>query len=110
MLIRLLTVALVLSAGIAQAAGGADADSVRALADVTVTSSATVVRAGVMDRVTLSCTNTSAVAVRWGDSTVTATKGQRIAGGATVEIRNRDAVYMISEGANVTMSCTEELR
>ena len=110
MLTRLLTVGVVLCAGIAQAAGGADADSVRALADVTVTSAATVVRAGVMDRVTLSCTNTSAVAVRWGDSTVTATKGQRIAGGATVEIRNRDAVYMISEGANVTMACTEELR
>jgi hypothetical protein len=80
-----------------------------AIADVTVTSAATLVDAASAFRTVLSCTNHT-VAVRWGDSTVTATKGQRIPIGATAEIYNRDAVYMISEGANSTVSCTKETR
>ncbi len=84
-------------------------DTITPISDVTVTSSATLVRAANGDRIALSCTNTStSVHVRWGSSSVTASTGQRIPAGATVEIRNIGAVYMISEGANVTMSCTEE--
>lgn len=79
--------------------------------DVTVTASATLVRVASASRVALSCTNTDgAVHVRWGDSAVTATKGQRIAAGASIEIKSLGAVYMFSEGTDVTMSCTEELR
>lgn len=84
-------------------------DTITPVSDVSVTSSATLVRAANGNRIALSCTNTdSAVHVRWGDSTVTATKGQRIPAGSAAEIRNIGAVYMISEGATVTVSCTEE--
>lgn len=81
------------------------------VADVTVTSTATLVKAANSARTALSCTNTSgSVNVRWGDSTVTAAQGQRIPFGTSVEIRNTAAIYMISEGADVTISCTEERR
>jgi hypothetical protein len=81
------------------------------IADVTVTNAATLVAAANASRATLNCTNTSAsVNVRWGGSDVTATTGQRIPFGAAIEIRNIGAVYMISEGANVTVSCTQETR
>ena len=81
------------------------------ITDVTVTGTATLIRAAASNRTTLSCTNTSAsVNVRWGDSTVTASKGQRVPFGSAIEIRNTGAVYMISEGASVTVSCTEETR
>jgi len=81
------------------------------ISDTTVTSAATLVKVGNSFRDALSCANHSTtVAVRWGDATVTASKGQRIPPGATVEIRNRGPIYMISEGASVTVSCTEETR
>lgn len=79
------------------------------ITDVTVTSTATLVSALSASRGTLSCTNTDAtVPVRWGNSTVTATKGQRIPAGTSIEIKARGAVYMISEATSVSMSCTEE--
>ena len=81
------------------------------IADVTVTGSATLVKDGNAKREFLSCTNNHAsVNVRWGASDVTATGGQRIPFGATVEIKNRAPVYMISEGTDVVVSCTEETR
>jgi hypothetical protein len=84
------------------------------LADVTVTGSATLIgsASGNPDRVEMSCTNTHAtVAVRWGGTTATAASvGQRIPAGAAIAIANRGPIYMASEGANVTMSCTEETR
>lgn len=108
----LLFLILVLFAGPAYALNGvADAQTVTSLADVTVTGTATLIKAANSERVALSCTNTSAsVNVRWGDSTITAAKGQRVPFGTAIEIKNRGAVYMISEGANVTVSCTEETR
>lgn len=85
--------------------------TVTPMTDVTVTGTATLIKTANPLRYTLSCTNTSAsVNVRWGSSAVTATKGQRIPFGASVEITNTGPVYMISEGADVTMSCTEESR
>lgn len=84
---------------------------VTALADVSVTSSATLVNALDTTRVNLNCTNTSSsVHIRWGDSTVTSTKGQQIPAGTAVEISNVGDVYMISEGATVTVACTKETR
>lgn len=81
------------------------------IADVTVTGTATLISAANPARVALNCTNTSgSVNVRWAGSTVTATLGQRLPFGTSIEIRNIGAVYMISEGANVTVSCTEELQ
>lgn len=81
------------------------------IADVSVTGTATLVKAGNAFRYALNCTNTHAtVHVRWGNSTVTATTGQRIPALASIEIRSTGAVYMISEGANVTVSCTEETK
>lgn len=79
------------------------------IADKTVTGSATLIKAHNGLRYALNCTNNSTtVAVRWGDSSVTATTGQRLPAGTSIEIRTRGAVYMISEGADVTVSCTEE--
>jgi len=84
---------------------------ISAKADVTVTNAATLVLAANAFRSALNCTNTSAtVHVRWGDSAVTASTGQRLPAATAIEIANIGAVYMISEGANVTVSCTEETR
>lgn len=81
------------------------------IADVTVTGSATLISAANPNRVALNCTNTSAtVHVRWAGSTVTASLGQRLPAGTAISIQNIGAVYMISEGANVTVSCTEEIQ
>lgn len=81
------------------------------VSDVTVSSSASLVKAGNAFRDNLSCTvHSTTVNVRWGDSTITTTKGQRIPAGSSIEIKNRGPIYMISEGANVTVSCTEETR
>lgn len=79
--------------------------------DVTVTNTATLIAIYNPIRYNLNCTNNSAsVHVRWGDATVTATSGQRVSSGTSIEINSRAAVFMISEGANVTVSCTEELQ
>lgn len=79
--------------------------------DVTVTSTRTLVAERNSNRAFLSCTNTSAsVNVRWGDNAITASRGQRVSFGAAIQVTNIDAVYMISEGANVSVSCTEETR
>lgn len=77
--------------------------------DVTVTGTATLVAAENTFRTALSCTNTDAsIGVRWGDSTVTTTKGQRLPAGMSIEIKARGAVYMIAESQTVSVSCTEE--
>ena len=78
--------------------------------DFTVTGAATKVANANSLRDMLNCTIHGAVHVRWGDSAVTATKGQRVPAGASFTTKIRGEVYMISEGANVTVSCTEELR
>lgn len=80
-------------------------------ADVTVTNAATTVRAANGARLFLNCTNNdAAVNVRWGSASVTATSGQRLKAGASIQITGTYLVAMISEGANVTVSCTEETR
>lgn len=106
--VTLLSVSAYAASGIVQIDGGSRFSPI---ADVTVTGSATLISAANPERVALNCTNTSAsVNVRWAGSTVTAALGQRIPFGTAIEIRNIGAVYMISEGANVTVSCTEELQ
>ena len=83
--------------------------TITVVADVTVTAVATVIKAANNARRAISCTNTSTtVHVRWGSASVTATAGQRVPAGASVEIKSLGAVYMISEGSDVTVSCTEE--
>jgi hypothetical protein len=79
------------------------------LADVSVTTAATLVKAQNLNRVALSCTNTDAsIHVRWGSSAVTTTTGQQLRAGSSIEILSTDAVYMIAESSSVTVSCTEE--
>lgn len=86
------------------------------LADVTVTTAATWIGSGTSGsgnafRNSMSCTNqSSTINVRWGDSSITTTKGQRVPAGATVEIYNRGAIYMIAESSTAVVSCTEETR
>ena len=81
------------------------------LSDTTVTGTATLIRAANGARTALNCTNNSAVVnVRWGSSAVAATSGQRMKAGAAIEIKGTYAVYMISEGADVAVSCSEESR
>lgn len=78
-------------------------------ADVTVTGTATLVCASNDIRVNCTCTNRSTTtAVRYGDSTVTASTGAAIGPGQPIEMRIRGALYMASEGGSVTVSCTEE--
>jgi hypothetical protein len=77
--------------------------------DVTVSETATLVAAENTFRMALSCTNNDAdIHVRWGDSTVTATTGQRLPAGTSIEIKARGAIYMIAEADTVQVSCTEE--
>lgn len=91
--------------------GVADAEKVTSIADVTVTSAATLVKAANGERTALSCTNNDAsVHVRWGDSAITTTRGEQIKAGASIEIQNRGPIYMISESTDVQVSCTEETR
>lgn len=106
---KLILVAILLLAASEASAQSTGSQAVP-IADVPVTSAATLVKAQNAFRRSLSCTNTHAtVHVRWGDSTVTASVGQRIPAGTSIEISIRGPIYMISEGATVTMSCTEEL-
>lgn len=80
-----------------------------ALGDKTVGNSAVLIDGPDVFRTALNCTNNdSATPIRWGDSSVGTAKGQRVAAGASAEIENRGAIYMISEGGNVTVSCTKE--
>ncbi len=88
---------------------GYQGSTVTPLNDVTVSSAATLIKAATPSRVALNITNNdSSIAVRWGDSSVTATKGQRIGPGQSVQITNTGAVYMVSEDTDVTVSVTEE--
>ena len=109
------TLLFVIVIGAAVVSGLASAQSIYSVitpkTDVTVSNSATLIAAANPFRTALNVTNNSgSVAVRWGDSSVTAGKGQRIPASATITIGNQGAVYMISEGANVVVSVTEEER
>lgn len=77
--------------------------------DVTVTSTATLVCPANENRVNCTCVNTGTDDVRYGDSTISATKGARIGAGQPAEIRVRGEIYMISEGLDVTVACTQEV-
>jgi hypothetical protein len=79
------------------------------IADVTVASTATLVKAANAARVQLSCTNNSVgINLRVGDATVTASKGVRLGPGGTMMIQGTYAVYAISESTSGTLSCTED--
>ena len=80
------------------------------IADVTVTTSATLIRARDSMRFALSCTNNGPEEVRWGNAGVTATTGQAIPSGSSIEIQTTAAVYMITGASSSTVSCTEETR
>lgn len=103
-------VAMLFIAVSAYAAPFTDGRLVTPIADVTVTGTATLIAAA-EDRLAISCTNNdSSVNVRWGNASVTASTGQQLKAGLAIQILNRDAIYMISEGASVTVSCTKEYK
>lgn len=106
----ILIVFIVLLAGQAFAAGAPvridDGDTMTDQADLTVSSTATLVKASNSNRAALNCTTTDVI--RWGTSSVTASRGQRVGAGASISIRNTGAIYMIAESADSTVSCTEE--
>lgn len=77
--------------------------------DVTVTATATLVCPANDNRINCTCVNIGADAVRYGDSTLSATKGARISAGNSAEIRVRGNIYMVSEGADTTVACTDEV-
>jgi len=88
-----------------------DGDDLTLITDKTVTTSATLISAANGNRAVLNCTNNdAAINVRWGGSTVTSTLGQRLKAGASISIRNTEAIYMAAESSSVTVSCTEEVR
>lgn len=79
------------------------------ISDVTVTATATLVCPANDNRVTCTCVNLGTDDIRYGDSAISATKGARIGAGQPAEIRVRGAIYMISEGLDVTVACTQEV-
>ena len=81
-------------------------DTITAVADATVASTAVLIKAANTKRAALNCTTD--VEVRWGPSSVTITTGQVIAAGSTIAITNTAAVYMIAESGTANVSCTEE--
>ena len=87
------------------------AQAVLPLADNVVSSTAKLIQGDTPGRHSLRCYNTHAtVHARWGDVSVTATKGQRIPALSAIEIVATGPVYMISEGADVTVACTVQLK
>lgn len=74
--------------------------------DVTVSTTAVLIASANNLRASLNCTTTANV--RWGDSSITSTKGQLVPANGSIEIKNTDGIYMISEGSDATVSCTEE--
>lgn len=82
-------------------------DTITVLADVSVSTSAVLIKASNANRAALNCTTD--VDVRWGSSSVTSTTGQLLSAGSTVTVTNTAAVYMITVNAETaTVSCTEE--
>mgnify|MGYP001583812663 CR=1 FL=1 len=83
-------------------------------ADVTVTGAVTTIRAENQAREALTCTNTHAtVHIRWGDGNISTTRGSQLRATLTLSLTGLDAkpaLSMVSEGADVTMSCTEGTR
>lgn len=79
--------------------------------DVTVTASATQLCPINGSRIDCSCTNNDTTnAFRVGDNLVTATRGQRVTAGGTFKASTTSAVFGISEGVNVAVSCTDQSR
>jgi hypothetical protein len=81
-------------------------DTITTVADVTVTTTAVLIKASNANRAALNCTTDADV--RWGPSTVTVTSGQLLTAGTPIAITNTAAVYMIAETVTATVSCTEE--
>ena len=78
------------------------------LAEVTVTTTATLVCPANDNRRNCTCRNRGAEAVHYGDTTVTASNGATIEINESAQIEIRGAVYMIAEVSESTVSCTDE--
>lgn len=79
--------------------------------DVSVGAGVTQIRAANAARVTLSCTNNDASnSIRIGDTSVNATRGQRVLPGGSFSVTATAAIFGFSEGGSAVISCTEEIR
>lgn len=110
-MIRLLIVLFALTAAQVQAASAPvkidEGDTITSKTDVSVTSSAAVLlSAANTSRAALNCR--SSQEIRWGDSGISATKGDLIAANTNFVIRNTGAVYARAVSSTATVSCTEE--
>lgn len=81
-------------------------DTITSQADVSVTTTATLVKVSNANRVALNCNTTADV--RWGPSSVASARGEFIAAGGRIAITNTASVYMIAVSDTATVSCTEE--
>ena len=81
-------------------------ENIVSLTDVVVSGTPVLIGTANSRRAALNCTTTANV--RWGDSGVTTTKGQLLQANTSIEIKNIDSIYMVSELGDATVSCTEE--
>jgi hypothetical protein len=81
-------------------------ENVVSLTDVTISTTAVLIASSNSRRAALNCTTTANV--RWGDSGISTTKGQLLQANGSIEIKNSDSIYMVSELGDATISCTEE--
>lgn len=108
----LLIVSLLCQAGFAWAQPNRSS-AIRSKADIAVAGTAKLVCPVDTSRFACNVTNNHSTAnLRWGDSTVSTTSGQKLGAGQAIEIRTTDAVYFISEdgSTSIIVSHTEEYR
>ena len=81
-------------------------ENVVSQSDVAVSSTPVLIASSNSRRAALNCTTTANV--RWGDSGISATKGQLLQANGGIEIKNTASIYMVAEVGDAVVSCTEE--
>ena len=81
------------------------------IADVTLSGARDLIDARSLGRVSLACTNTNGtVHARVGDVAITTSRGLQVRATTGFTTDSQDAVYGITEGADVVLACTKETR
>lgn len=79
--------------------------------DVAVGATITQIRDANSARIVLTCTNNDGSnAIRIGDNTTNASRGQRVPPGGSFSVTATPAIFGFSEGGTVIISCSEEIR
>ena len=80
-------------------------------ADVTLSGARDLIDARSLGRVSLACTNTNTtVHARVGNIAITTSRGLQVRATTGFTTDSQDDVYGITEGADVVMACTKEMR